>query len=158
MDGRGHAATFGEIMVRLSAPDGVRLAHARSLELTYGGGEANVAASLAGYGVPARFISRVPANDLGAGAIGLLRGLGVDTSGISVEPGRLGTYYLETGAAQRPSRVVYDRAGSCIAVAGADSYDWPALLAGASWYHSTGITPALSAAAAAAAIAAARAA
>ena len=158
MDGPGRAVTFGEIMLRLSAPDGIRLAHARSLDVTYGGGEANVAASLAGFGVPARFISRVPSNDIGAGAIGFLRGLGVDTSCVVVEPGRLGTYYLETGAAQRASRVVYDRAGSCIAVASADAYDWPALLDDATWYHSTGITPALSAAAAEAAIAAARAA
>ena len=145
-------------MLRLSAPDGVRLAHARALEMTYGGGEANVAASLAGFGVSASFVSRVPANDLGDGAIRFLRGLGVDTSGITVEPGRLGTYYLEPGAAQRASRVVYDRAASCIALAGAAAYDWPALLDGASWFHTTGITPALSSNAADAAIAAAQAA
>ena len=111
----GRAVTFGEIMLRLSAPEGVRLANARSFDVTYGGGEANVAASLAGFGVPARFVSRVPANDLGDGAIRFLRGLGVDTSGMVTEPGRLGTYYLEPGAAQRASRVVYDRADSCVA-------------------------------------------
>ena len=152
------AVTFGEIMLRLSAPDGVRLTMARSLEATYGGGEANVAASLAGFGVAARFVTRVPSNDLGQGAIGFLRGLGVDTNGVAVEAGRLGTYYLEPGASQRASRVVYDRAGSCVALAGADAYDWPALLAGASWFHTTGITPALSAAAADATLAAVRAA
>ena len=154
----GRAVTFGEIMLRLSAPDGVRLAEGRSFDVTYGGGEANVAASLAGFGIPARFVSRVPANDLGDGAIRFLRGHGVDTSGIVVEPGRLGTYYLEPGAAQRASRVVYDRADSCIARAGADAYDWPGLLDGASWFHTTGITPALSSNAAEAAVAAAKAA
>ena len=145
-------------MLRLAAPDGVRLAGARVLDATFGGGEANVAASLAGFGVPARFVTRVPANDLGEGAIRFLRGLGVDTTGIAVEAGRLGTYYLEPGAAQRASRVVYDRADSCIAKAGADAYDWATLIGGARWFHTTGITPALSAAAAEATLAAVRAA
>jgi 2-dehydro-3-deoxygluconokinase len=150
--------TFGEIMLRLAAPDGTRLGGARSLDATYGGGEANVAASLAGFGVPARFVSRVPANDLGEGAIRFLRGIGVDTSGIAVEAGRLGVYYLEPGAAQRASRVVYDRADSCIAKAGAGAYDWASLLQGIRWFHTTGITPALSAAAAEATLEAVRAA
>lgn len=150
--------TFGEIMLRLSPPDGTRLASARALDATFGGGEANVAASLAGFGVPARFVTRVPANDLGDGAIRFLRSLGVDTSGITAETGRLGVYYLEPGAAQRASRVVYDRADSCIAKAGADAYDWTSLLAGARWFHTTGITPALSAAAAEATLAGVRAA
>ncbi len=146
--------TFGEVMLRLASPDGTRLAGATRLDATFGGGEANVAASLAGFGIPARFVSRVPANDLGDGAIRFLRGLGVDTSGITVEPGRLGVYYLEPGAAQRASRVVYDRADSCIAKAGASAYDWAPLLNGARWFHTTGITPALSAAAAEATLAA----
>jgi 2-dehydro-3-deoxygluconokinase len=150
--------SFGEVMLRLAAPDGSRLAGARALDATYGGGEANVAASLAAFGIRARFVSRVPANDLGEGAIRFLRGLGVDTSGITVEPGRLGVYYLEPGAAQRPSRVIYDRADSCIARAGSDAYDWASLLAGCRWFHTTGITPALSAAAADATLAAVRAA
>lgn len=150
--------TFGEVMLRLSAPDGTRLAGATSLDATYGGGEANVAASLAGFGVSAGFVTRVPRNDLGEGAIRFLRGLGVDTSGIATDAGRLGVYFLEPGASQRASRVVYDRADSCIARAGAASYDWPALLAGAGWFHTTGITPALSAPAAEAALAAVRAA
>ena len=150
--------SFGEVMLRLAAPDGSRIAGARALDATFGGGEANVAASLAAFGVPARFVSRVPANDLGEGAIRFLRGLGVDTSGITVEPGRLGVYYLEPGAAQRPSRVIYDRADSCIARAAGDAYDWPSLLAGCRWFHTTGITPALSAAAADATLAAVRAA
>lgn len=150
--------TFGEVMLRLAAPDGARLANAQVLDATFGGGEANVAASLAGFGLPARFVTRVPANDLGAGAIRFLRGLGVDTSGVVVEAGRLGVYYLEPGAAQRASRVVYDRADSCIARAGAGAYDWASLLDGARWFHTTGITPALSAAAAEATLAAVRAA
>jgi 2-dehydro-3-deoxygluconokinase len=150
--------TFGELMLRLSAPDGTRIAGAQSLDATYGGGEANVAASLAGFGVPARFVTRVPRNDLGEGAIRFLRGLGVDTSGIVSEAGRLGVYYLEPGASQRASRVIYDRAESCIAKAGAAAYDWATLLDGAGWFHTTGITPALSAAAAEAALAAVRAA
>lgn len=148
--------TFGEIMLRLAAPDGSRISGARTLDATYGGGEANVAASLAAFGIPARFVSRVPANDLGEGAIRFLRGLGVDTSGVTVEPGRLGVYYLEPGAAQRASRVVYDRADSCIARAAADAYDWASLLAGSRWLHTTGITPALSSAAADATLAAVR--
>jgi len=150
--------TFGEVMLRLTAPDGMRLAGAPALDATFGGGEANVAASLAGFGVPARFVTRVPANDLGEGAIRFLRGHGVDTSGITVEPGRLGIYYLEPGVSQRASRVVYDRADSCIARAGAAAYDWPALLDGAAWFHTTGITPALSAPAAEATLAAVQAA
>lgn len=150
--------TFGEIMLRLAPPDGTRLASARALDATFGGGEANVAASLAGFGVPARFVTRVPANDLGEGAIRFLRSLGVDTSGITAETGRLGVYYLEPGAAQRASRVVYDRADSCVARAGAGAYDWAKLLAGARWFHTTGITPALSAAAAEATLAGVRAA
>jgi 2-dehydro-3-deoxygluconokinase len=150
--------TFGEVMLRLAAPDGTRLAGARALDATFGGGEANVAVSLAGFGIPARFVTRVPANDLGEGAIRFLRGHGVDTSGVVVEAGRLGVYYLEPGAAQRASRVVYDRADSCIARAGAGAYNWAPLLDGARWFHTTGITPALSAAAAEATLAAVQAA
>lgn len=156
--GPSRVVTFGEVMLRLAAPDGTRLVSAGSLEATYGGGEANVAASLAGFGLPARFVTRVPRNDLGDGVIRFLRGLGVDTSGIARDAGRLGTYFLEPGAAQRPSRVIYDRAGSCIALADAAAYDWPALLDGAAWFHTTGITPAISQAAAEATLAAVRAA
>lgn len=145
-------------MLRLAASDGTRLVGARTLEASFGGGEANVAASVAGFGLDASFVSRVPDNDLGRSAVQFLRGLGVDTSGISVEPGRLGLYFLEPGSSQRASRVVYDRAGSCIALAAADAYDWGTLLSGAAWFHTTGITPALSAAAAEAALAAVRAA
>jgi 2-dehydro-3-deoxygluconokinase len=150
--------TFGEVMLRLAAADGTRLAGARSLDATFGGGEANVAASVAGFGLQASFVSRVPDNDLGESAVRFLRGLGVDTSGIGIAPGRLGIYFLEPGASQRPSRVLYDRANSCVATAASDAYPWDRLLDGASWFHTTGITPALSAAAADAALAAVRAA
>jgi 2-dehydro-3-deoxygluconokinase len=150
--------TFGEIMLRLAAPEGMRLAGAQTLEATFGGGEANVAASLAGFGLQAAFVSRVPANDLGAAAVGFLRGRGVETSGVESAPGRLGLYFLEPGASQRPSRVIYDRADSAIALAAADSYPWQRLVDGAAWFHTTGITPAISAAAAEAALAGVRAA
>lgn len=151
-------ATFGEVMLRLATHDGTRLASASAFDATFGGGEANVAASLAAFGLRARYISRVPANDLGEAALRFLRSHGVDTSGVTVEAGRLGVYYLEPGAAQRASRVVYDRADSCVARAGAEDYEWPSLLAGARWFHTTGITPALSASAAEATLAAVRAA
>ena len=150
--------TFGEIMLRLAGPDGTRLVGARRFDATFGGGEANVAASIAGYGLPASFVSRVPDDDLGESAVRFLRGQGVDTSGVGVSPGRLGIYFLEHGASQRASRVIYDRSDSCLATATADSYAWDQLLDGAAWFHTTGITPALSAAAADAALAGVRAA
>jgi 2-dehydro-3-deoxygluconokinase len=145
-------------MLRLAPPDGTRLVGSRTLEATFGGGEANVAASVAGFGRGASFVSQVPDNDLGESAVRFLRGLGVDTSGIGVVPGRLGIYFLEPGASQRASRVLYDRADSCIATAKADAYAWSRILEDAAWFHTTGITPALSAAAADAALAAVRAA
>jgi 2-dehydro-3-deoxygluconokinase len=145
-------------MLRLAPPDGTRLVGSRTLEATFGGGEANVAASVAGFGRGASFVSQVPDNDLGESAVRFLRGLGVDTSGIGVAPGRLGIYFLEPGASQRASRVIYDRADSCVATTNADAYSWSRLLEDAAWFHTTGITPALSAAAADAALAAVRAA
>jgi 2-dehydro-3-deoxygluconokinase len=141
-------------MLRLAATDGTRLVGSRNLEATFGGGEANVAASVAGFGIEATFVSKVPDNDLGESVIRFLRGLGVDTSGVAVAPGRLGIYFLEPGASQRASRVLYDRSNSCVATARADSYPWAELLEGAAWFHTSGITPALSAAAAEAALAA----
>jgi 2-dehydro-3-deoxygluconokinase len=145
-------------MLRLATADGTRLVGAGSLGATFGGGEANVAASLAGFGVPASFVSRVPDNDLGESSIRFLRGLGVDTSGVGVATGRLGIYFLEPGASQRPSRVLYDRVDSCIAKASGDAYAWDDLVSGAAWFHTSGITPALSAAAADSALVAVRAA
>ncbi len=145
-------------MLRLAVADGARLVGAQDFEATFGGGEANVAASIARFGLAASFVTRVPDNDLGESAIRFLRSLGVDTSSVGVAPGRLGIYFLEPGTSQRPSRVVYDRAGSCVATATGDAYDWDRILDGAVWFHTTGITPALSAAAADAALAAVRAA
>ena len=148
--------TFGEIMLRLTPPGFERLMQSPTLHATFGGGEANVAASLAGFGLPAAFVTILPqANPLADAAIGELRGFGVDTSQIARSAGRMGIYFLETGASQRGSRVVYDREGSAFALASA-TIDWPRVLAGAGWFHVTGITPAVSQAAANLAIEAAR--
>ena len=150
--------TFGEIMLRLASADGVRLASSRTLDATFGGGEANVAISLARLGVDAAFVTALPDNDLGDAARHFLAGHGVDVAGITSRPGRLGIYFLEPGAAQRPSRVLYDRSESSFVQSGPGDFAWNSLLAGATWFHTTGITPALSASAAEAAIAGARAA
>lgn len=150
--------TFGEVMLRLASPDGVRLASSRTLEATFGGGEANVAISLARMGVDAAFVTALPDNDLGDAARLFIAGHGVDVSGITSRPGRLGIYFLEPGAAQRPSRVLYDRADSSLMQAGPLDFSWDSLLAGSTWFHTTGITPAVSASAAQAAVAGARAA
>ncbi len=115
------------------------------LAATFGGGEANVAVSLAGFGEPARFVTVLPpANPVAEAAIRQLRGFGVDTSKIVRAPGRMGIYFLESGANQRPSKVVYDRAGSSLALAGPAAIDWDGALEGADWFHVTGITPAIS--------------
>ena len=143
-------------MLRLASPDGVRLASSRTLDATFGGGEANVAISLARLGVDAAFVTALPDNDLGDAARHFLAGHGVDVAGIISRPGRLGIYFLEPGAAQRPSRVLYDRSESSFAQAGPGDFAWDPLLAGATWFHTTGITPALSASAAEAAIAGAQ--
>jgi 2-dehydro-3-deoxygluconokinase len=145
-------------MLRLASPDGVRLASSRTLDATFGGGEANVAISLARLGVDAAFVTALPDNDLGEAARHFLAGHGVDVGGIVTRPGRLGIYFLEPGAAQRPSRVLYDRAESAFVRCGPEDFGWESLLAGAAWFHTTGITPALSASAAQAAVAGARAA
>jgi 2-dehydro-3-deoxygluconokinase len=136
--------TLGEIMLRLSPPPGRRFRNATSYDATYGGAEANVAVALAQWGVDSRYVTALPANELGQGAIGLLRGFGVDTAHIVREGSRIGVYYLEHGASQRPSRVIYDRAHSAITDLGAGRIDWEAVFDGASWFHWTGITPALS--------------
>jgi 2-dehydro-3-deoxygluconokinase len=149
--------TFGEIMLRLTPPGFERLLQGAALHASFGGGEANVAASLAGFGLPAAFVTVLPAaNPLGDAAVGELRRLGVDTSHIVRSSGRMGIYFLETGASQRASKVVYDREGSAFALAGPSSIDWPRVLSGAAWFHVTGITPAVSEAAASLAIEAAR--
>jgi 2-dehydro-3-deoxygluconokinase len=135
--------SFGEIMLRLVPPRMERFFQSPELVATFGGGEANVAVAIAGFGLPARFITVLPEKHPGAdAAIRELRGLGVDTSQIVRGEGRMGVYYLEAGANQRPSSVTYDRDRSAIALA--NSIDWEKAFAGANWFHITGITPALS--------------
>ncbi len=135
---------FGEIMLRLSPAGYTRFVQADSFGAVYGGGEANVSVSLANYGVPAAFVSKVPDNEIGQAAVNSLRRYGVDTAGMVRGGERLGIYYLEKGASQRPSKVIYDRKYSSISAATAADFDWDTILADAGWFHFTGITPALS--------------
>ncbi|HEV8498414.1 MAG TPA: sugar kinase [Gemmatimonadaceae bacterium] len=150
--------TLGEVMLRLKSPGFERLFQSPTLEATFGGAEANVAASLAQFGVDARFVSAIPANNVGDACIATLRSFGVDTSMIRRQGERLGIYFLENGANQRPSRVTYDRSGSSISTAKASDFNWAAVFEGADWFHISGVTPAISASAAVLSIAAARAA
>ncbi len=150
--------TLGEVMLRLKSPEFERLFQSAVLEATFGGAEANVAASLAQFGVDARFVSVVPANNIGDACLASLRGLGVDVSSVRRAGERLGVYFLENGANQRPSRVTYDRAGSSISMTGASYFDGRAVSYGADWFHITGVTPAISASAAELSIGAAKAA
>ena len=140
--------TFGEIMLRLATPDNLRFAQSNSLTATYGGGEANVAVSLANYGVETEFVTRLPENDIAAACVAELRKWGVGTSKIVYGGERLGIYFLETGAISRPSKVVYDRAHSSISTIEVGMIDWESVFEGADWFHFTGITPAISASAA----------
>ncbi|MDR0550635.1 MAG: sugar kinase [Spirochaetaceae bacterium] len=136
--------TFGEIMLRL-APEGYyRFTQAANFGATYGGGEANVAISLANYGLDAAFVTKLPAHEIGQSAVNKLREFGVDTQFIARGGGRVGIYFLEKGASQRPSKVIYDRAHSSISEAAQSDFDWNKILEGACWFHFTGITPALS--------------
>ena len=135
--------TFGEIMLRL-APEGYyRFVQADTFGATYGGGEANVAVSLANYGFDAKFVTKLPAHEIGQAAVNSLRKYGVDTSYITRGGDRVGIYFLEKGASQRPSKVIYDRAGSSIATATKEDFNWKEIFDGAEWFHFTGITPAL---------------
>ncbi len=136
--------TFGEVMLRLATPRHLRFSQAAALEKTYGGGEANVAVSLSQFGLPARFVTRLPKNELGQDAINGLRGLGVDTTRIVRGGDRIGIYFLESGASQRASNVLYDRAHSAIAQVKPGEIPWSEVFADAGWFHFTGITPALS--------------
>jgi len=130
-------------MLRL-APEGyLRFTQAEKFGATFGGGEANVAVSLAYFGVDAAFVTKLPNNDIGQAAVNSIRRFGVDTSEIKRGGARVGIYYLEKGASQRASKVIYDRAGSSIAAASPGDFDWDAIFAGADWFHFTGITPAL---------------
>ncbi|MBQ4316811.1 MAG: sugar kinase [Clostridia bacterium] len=136
--------TFGELMLRL-APEGyLRFVQSDKFQATFGGAEANVAVSLANYGEDAVFVTKLPEHEIGQMAVNSLRKFGVDTSKIVRGGNRVGIYYCEKGASQRPSKVVYDRAGSSIADAKTEDFDWKAILNGAKWFHVTGITPALS--------------
>ena len=150
--------TFGEIMLRLKSPALERFFQSPSLEATFGGGEANVAVSLANYGMDASFVTALPNNAIGEACRRDVRSFGVDVSNIKMTDGRMGIYFLETGSNQRPSKVVYDRADSAIAKAPIDLFDWEKIFAGADWFHISGITPAISASAAELSLAACKAA
>ena len=135
--------TFGEIMLRLAPEGDYRFVQADTFGATYGGGEANVAVSLANYGFDAKFVTKLPAHEIGQAAVNSLRKYGVDTSYITRGGDRVGIYFLEKGASQRPSKVIYDRAGSSIATATKEDFNWKEIFDGAEWFHFTGITPAL---------------
>jgi len=139
-----YTVTFGEIMLRLKSPERERLFQSPVLEATFGGGEANVAVSLAMFGAPARFVTALPKGPIGDAALMPLRAHGVDVSAIRRSGSRVGIYYLETGADMRPSLVVYDRASSSASEMKPGDFDWESIFSDARWFHVTGITPALS--------------
>ena len=141
---KNRIVTFGEIMLRLSPQGCQRFVQAEVLDAVYGGGEANVAVSLANYGHSVAYVTKLPDNEIGQGAVNSLRRYGVDTSMIVRGGRRVGIYFAETGSAMRPSKVIYDRAGSAIAEAEAGDFDFDNIMAGARWFHWTGITPAIS--------------
>ncbi len=137
--------TFGEIMLRLAPPGFERLLQSPQFTATFGGGEANVAVAVAGFGIPSRFVTVLPPDNAIADAFsGELRRFGVDSSCLVHGPGRFGIYFVEAGANQRPSKVLYDRTGSSLALAAPGAIDWEVALQGGTWFHITGITPALS--------------
>ena len=141
--------TFGELMLRLAPPGFERFLQSPRFDATFGGGEANVAVALATFGLPAAYVTALPDNPIGDAAVAELRRFGVDTSKIVRRKGRVGIYYLEAGANQRASKVVYDRDRSAIALAAPGEFDWDRIFDGAGWFHITGITPAISESAAA---------
>lgn len=136
--------SFGEILLRLASPGYTKLFQKDSLEATFCGAEANVAVSLANFGVQSEFLTVVPDNDVGRAALNSLRYFGVDISKTFFKNGRMGLYYLEKGASQRPSKVIYDRAFSSIALTDPVDFDWDVLFDGVTWFHWTGVNPALS--------------
>ena len=140
--------TFGEIMLRLKPLSFERFFQSPFFEAAFGGGEANVAVSLANFGVSVSYVTVLPKNDIGGACIAELRKFGVDTSMIKYAPGRMGIYFLEAGANQRPSKVIYDRENSAIALSKPGDINWSDVFKDASWFHITGITPAISASAA----------
>lgn len=135
--------TLGELMLRLQPDNYLRFVQCDHLEATFGGGEANVCVSLANYDVDAAFVSKMPKHEIGQAALNSLRRYGVDTSNIIRGGDRLGIYFLEKGASQRASKVIYDRANSAFALSNPDEYDWDKILEGVNWFHFSGITPAL---------------
>ena len=140
----GKVVTLGEIMLRLSPEGFLRFSQADYFRLIFGGGEANVAVSCANYGHNAVFVSKLPSHEIGQAAVDSMRRLGVDTSRIIRGGKRVGIYYCETGASMRPSNVIYDRAGSSMAEADPDDFDFDEIMQGADWFHWSGITPAIS--------------
>jgi 2-dehydro-3-deoxygluconokinase len=140
----GKIVTFGEVMLRLAPPDFLRFRQATNLDATFGGGEANVAVSCANYGLDVSFVTRLPKNDISDWCLGTLNSYGVDTRDIVFGGDRMGIYFLETGAVSRGSKVVYDRANSSVSQIEPGMIDWDKVLEGASWFHWTGITPAIS--------------
>ena len=136
--------TFGELMLRLAPENYLRFLQSNRYQATFGGAEANVAVSLANYGVDACFVSKLPSHEIGQAAVNSLRAFGVDTSKVVRGGERVGIYYCEKGASQRPSKVVYDRAYSSIAMAKKGDFNWDEIFEGVDWFHFTGITPALS--------------
>ena len=136
--------TFGEIMLRLKAPGREKFLQSAVFEATFGGGEANVAVSLLNFGMEAAFVTVLPDNEIADACKKELRSFGVDVSMIKTGPGRMGVYYLEAGSVQRPSKVIYDRVDSAIALAKPGDIDWDTVFKGAEWFHITGITPAIS--------------
>ncbi|HHY77300.1 MAG TPA: sugar kinase [Clostridiales bacterium] len=140
----GKFITFGEIMMRLSPIGYERFVQAKHFNVSFAGGEANVAASLANYGKDSYYVTKLPAHEIGQAAINEMRRFGIKTDYIVRGGNRIGVYYCERGASQRPSKVIYDRAGSSIAEAKREDFDWKKIFEGAEWFHFTGITPALS--------------
>ena len=135
--------TFGEIMLRLSTPGFSRFVQSQTFDINYGGGEANVAAALSNYGLKSYFVSKIPKHEIGQAAVNQLRKFGVNTDFIVRGGNRLGIYFLETGASQRPSKVIYDRASSAVTAMESIEVDWHKVFEGKNWFHWTGITPAL---------------
>ena len=142
-----HVVTLGEIMLRLTPPGFQRLHQASALDVTFGGAEANVAVAIAQLGGTAAYVTKLPENEIADRALNELRGLGVDVASVARGGERIGVYFLEQGASQRGGKVIYDRANSAIATADPADFDWPTILKGATWFHWSGITPALSPAA-----------
>lgn len=135
--------SFGEIMLRLSTPGFTRFVQSQNFDVTYGGGEANVAVSLANYGIKSYYVTKLPKHEIGESAVNHLRRFGVNTDFVVRGGDRVGIYFLESGASQRASKVIYDRANSAVSLMKKDEVDWDKVFEGAGWFHWTGITPAL---------------